>query len=46
MAMRLASQASAMEVEEVEQAVVPAIETRGVVVVRDSVAHLAHTQGE
>ena len=28
-AMRLASQASAMEVEEVEQAVAPAIETRG-----------------
>ena len=28
-AMRLASQASAMEVEEVEQAVVPAAETRG-----------------
>ena len=28
-AMRLASQASAMEVEEVEQAVVPAMETRG-----------------
>ena len=27
--MRLASQASAMEVEEVEQAVVPAVETRG-----------------
>ena len=28
-AMRLASQASAMEVEEVEQAVAPAVETRG-----------------
>ena len=28
-AMRLASQASAMEVEEVEQAVAPTIETRG-----------------
>ena len=44
MAMRLASQASAMEVEEVEQAVVPAVETRGGLLAEAvSVALSAHT---
>ena len=45
-AMRLASQALAMEVEEVEQAVAPAIETRGGVVIRGGVSCLVHMQGE
>ena len=45
-AMRLASQASAMEVEEVEQAVAPAIETRGGVVIQGSVGRLVRMQGE
>ena len=42
MVMRLASQASAMEVEEVEQAVVPAVETRGASSKVVSVASSAH----
>ena len=42
MAMRLVSQASAMEVEEVEQAVVPAMETRGASSEAVSVALSAH----
>ena len=45
-AMRLASQALAMEVEEVEQAVAPAVEMRGGVVVRGGVGCLVCMQGE
>ena len=44
-AMRLASQALAMEVEQVEQVVAPTIETRGVVI-RGGVGRLIRTQGE
>ena len=40
--MRLASQVSAMEIEEVEQAVVPAVETRGALSEVVSVASSAH----
>ena len=43
---RLVSQESAMEVEEVEQAVTPAVETRGGVVIRGGVGCLICTQGE
>ena len=43
--MRLASQASAMEVEEVEQVVVPATEMKGGII-RGGVGRLVCAQGE